>query len=95
MLRGYSSRQFLTNAKEAYWILMSNFGGFGRLLMTFGVFLIVIGFVVSLLGRYVNLGRLPGDILIKRGNFTFFFPIVTSIILSLVLTLVLNLLVRR
>jgi len=74
---------------------MTNFGGFGKILITFGVFLIVMGLVVSLLGRYVNLGRLPGDIVVKRGNFTFFFPLMTSIILSIVLSLVLNFLVRR
>lgn len=74
---------------------MTNFSGFGKLLMTFGVFLFVTGFLVFFLGRHLNLGRLPGDILVKRGNFTFFFPVVTSIILSIVLSLVLNLLARR
>jgi hypothetical protein len=90
MLRG--NRKF---SKEDLSKIMTNFGGFGKLLITFGVFLVITGLVVSLLGRYVNLGRLPGDILVKRGNFTFFFPVVTSIILSIVLSLMLNLLVRR
>ena len=74
---------------------MSGFEGFGRLLIIFGVLLLITGVVVSLSGRFLNLGRLPGDIVVKRGNFTFFFPVVTSLVISLVLTLVLNLLLRR
>lgn len=74
---------------------MANFSSFGKFLMTFGVVMFVVGLSIAFLGRYINLGRLPGDILIKKGNFTFFFPIVTSIILSIVLTVVLNLLLRR
>jgi hypothetical protein len=42
----------------------------------------------------VPFGRLPGDIVVRRGSYTFYFPIVTSIVLSLVLTLVLAL-IRR
>lgn len=74
---------------------MSGFEGFGRLLIIFGVLLLITGVVISLSGRFLNLGRLPGDIVIKRGNFTFFFPLATGLIISLVLTLVLNLLFRR
>lgn len=74
---------------------MSNFSGFGKFLMIIGVFIFVTGFVILFFGKYFNLGRLPGDIFVKRGNFTFFFPVVTCIILSIVLTLVLNLLFKR
>jgi hypothetical protein len=55
-----------------------------KLLIGAGVVLIVIG---ALVAWGVPLGRLPGDISVKRGNFTFYFPIVTSIVLSVVLTL--------
>ena len=55
-----------------------------RLLIGAGVVLIVLG---ALVAWGVPLGRLPGDISMKRGNFTFYFPIVTSIVLSVVLTL--------
>lgn len=61
----------------------------------FGVTLLVLGLIITGLGKFLNLGRLPGDVLIKKGNVTFFLPIVTSIILSLILSLLLNLLVRR
>ncbi|GAB6087988.1 DUF2905 domain-containing protein [Alkaliphilus crotonatoxidans] len=66
----------------------------GRLLMMGGIILIIVGGIVTLAGR-LGLGRLPGDILLKRGNVTFYFPIVTSILISLLLTLILNLIFRR
>jgi hypothetical protein len=60
-------------------------GGLGRLLMLTGVVLFVIGAALTFLGR-TSLGRLPGDIVVERSNFTFYFPIVTSILLSLILS---------
>jgi hypothetical protein len=68
-------------------------GGLGRMLMVAGGLLFVIGLAFTLLGR-TALGRLPGDLVIERGNFSFYFPIVTSILLSLVLSGVLWLLRR-
>jgi len=62
-----------------------------RLLIVLGVLLIVAGLAI----RFgVPLGRLPGDIVIQRGNSTFYFPIVTCIVVSIVLSL-LGLLLRR
>lgn len=55
-----------------------------KLIMTIGVVLIIVGFVM----QFVKLGRLPGDIVIRKGNMTFYFPIVTSISLSVVLSLI-------
>jgi uncharacterized protein HemY len=55
---------------------------FGRLLIVLGAALIVVGLVVSVFG-----GRLPGDIVYRRGNFSFYFPLMTCIVLSIVLTL--------
>jgi hypothetical protein len=54
-----------------------------------GKILIITGLVLAAAGVAITagLGRLPGDIVYRRGNFTLFFPIVTSIILSVVLTL--------
>ena len=60
-------------------------GGLGRVLMTVGGVLFVLGLVLSALER-TGLGRLPGDVVVQRGGFTFYFPIVTSILLSLLLT---------
>ena len=68
-------------------------GGFGRMLMVTGAVLFVLGLVLAFLGR-TGVGRLPGDIVVERGNFTFYFPIVTSILLSLVLSGILWLLRR-
>ncbi len=68
-------------------------GGLGRVLMAVGGVIFVLGLVLSLLGR-TGLGRLPGDIVVQRGGFTFYFPIVTSILLSLLLTGILWLLRR-
>ena len=63
----------------------------GKLIIGAGIVLVVLGTLILLFGR---IGGLPGDIHIRRGNFTFFFPIVTCIVLSLVLTLVLQIIVR-
>jgi hypothetical protein len=52
--------------------------------MIIGVVLIIIGFLM----QFIKLGRLPGDIVIQKGNTTFYFPIVTSILLSVVLSLI-------
>ena len=68
-------------------------GGLGRTLMVVGGMIFVVGLLVSLFGR-TGLGRLPGDIVVQRGNWTFYFPIVTSILLSLLLTAVFWLLRR-
>jgi hypothetical protein len=67
----------------------------GRLLLGLGVALVVIGGIVLLVGRSgVPLGRLPGDILYRGKNTTFYFPLATSILISLVLSLVLYLIGR-
>lgn len=62
----------------------------GRALALIGGVLLVIGLVLILAGR-VNLpiGRLPGDIVVRGKNTTFYFPLMTSIVLSVILTLVL------
>jgi hypothetical protein len=60
----------------------------GRLLVVFGIVLVVIGGVVMLLGRTgLPFGRLPGDIVYRGKNTTFYFPLATSILLSVVLSL--------
>ena len=61
----------------------------GRVLLVVGGVLVVLGLVLTFAGRVPLLGRMPGDIVYRRGNFTFYFPIVTSIVLSLLLTAVL------
>ncbi len=66
-----------------------------RFLFVAGVFLILLAGGIYLFGRLnIPLGRLPGDIRIEKENFTFYFPLATSILLSILLTLILNLLGR-
>jgi hypothetical protein len=67
----------------------------GKILIAFGLLIALAGVVLVLVGRVPWIGRLPGDIHIQRGNFTFYFPLATSLLLSVVLTLVLYLLGRR
>lgn len=67
----------------------------GRLLVVFGVALVVIGGIAMLLGRTgLPLGRLPGDILYRGKNTTFYFPLATSILISVVLSIILFLIGR-
>ena len=72
---------------------------FGRTLMLLGIVLIVVGGGLWLAGaagaRIPFLGRLPGDIHVQRDNWSFYFPLTTSILVSVVLTLILALLSRR
>ncbi|HHX10201.1 MAG TPA: DUF2905 domain-containing protein [Firmicutes bacterium] len=65
------------------------------MLIIIGAVLVVLGVLFAVDGRLFGLGRLPGDIIIRRGNFTFYFPLTTSIILSLGLTVLLWLLRKR
>jgi hypothetical protein len=59
-----------------------------RFLILLGVILVVLGLALLLLPKIPGLGRLPGDIIIKRENFTVYFPLGTCILLSLILSLI-------
>jgi hypothetical protein len=63
----------------------------GRLVLVFGVLLVIIGGALMLFGRF----HLPGDLTFKTGNVTVYVPLATSIILSVVATIVLNLIFRQ
>lgn len=74
---------------------MTEWGGFGKLLIGLGVAVALVGGLLLLADRIPGvshlfswMGKLPGDIFIKRDNFSFFFPLATSIVLSVVLSLV-------
>ena len=67
---------------------------FGRILLFVGLGIAVLGGVLLLGSKIPWLGRLPGDIVYRKGSFSFYFPIVTSILLSIVLSIVVNLLRR-
>lgn len=63
----------------------------GRLLVIGGVMVAAVGVIVLLAGKVPFLGRLPGDIVYRKGGTTFYFPLVTCLLLSLLLSLLLNL----
>lgn len=67
----------------------------GRLFVTLGLGFLTLGVVLLLLGRLNWPTRLPGDIVYRRGSFTLFFPLATSLILSVLLSLVFLALGRR
>ena len=67
----------------------------GKLLIVFGLIIAGVGVVLVLAGRLPWIGRLPGDIHVQRGNFTFYFPLATSILVSVALTLIFWLIGRR
>jgi hypothetical protein len=59
----------------------------GKIILILGIIMVVIGFFIMKGYRIPLLGKLPGDISINRENFTFYFPITTSILISLILTI--------
>lgn len=66
--------------------------GLGKSLIVFGLIIAVLGVVLTFAGKIPWVGRLPGDIYVKRDNFTFYFPLATSILISVILSLILWLL---
>lgn len=59
---------------------------FGKIFIIVGVFFVFLGLLMS--GKAGFLGRLPGDILVQKNNFTFYFPLATSILLSIIISLI-------
>jgi len=66
---------------------MIGLGPLGKMLILLGVFIVLIGVLLVIGEKIPWIGRLPGDIIIRKKNFTFYFPIVTSILISIILTL--------
>ena len=67
---------------------MSEFNILGKTLLFLGVVLIILGGIFLLVGKLPFSGRLPGDIIIHRKNFIFYFPLGLSILISIVLTII-------
>jgi hypothetical protein len=67
----------------------------GKMLILFGVVLALLGGLLLLAGKIPFLGRLPGDIIIRREHWRFYFPLTTSIVISILLTLLFSLFSRR
>ncbi len=66
-------------------------GEMAKMIILVGICLVVIGLAMLLIQKVPFLGRLPGDILIKKEKFTVYFPLATSIILSIIISLILYL----
>ncbi|AEH44873.1 hypothetical protein Thein_1001 [Thermodesulfatator indicus DSM 15286] len=74
---------------------MNPFEDLGKIIILVGLFMVFVGGIMILGSKIPFLGKLPGDILIKRDNFTFYFPLGTCILLSILLTLIFSLIFRK
>jgi len=68
--------------------------GIGKILILVGAFTAFLGLLLVSWQRLPFLGRLPGDIFVRKGDFQFFFPIATCVIISILLTVIVNLVIR-
>jgi len=67
---------------------MSEFNILGKILLFFGVVLIILGGIFLVAGKLPFLNRLPGDIIIQRKNFVFYFPLSLCIVISIIFTII-------
>ncbi len=74
---------------------MENFNGFGKIIFISGAVIALVGLLLMFFNKIPFIGKMPGDIVIKKENFTFYFPIVTSILLSIILSLIFYFLRRK
>lgn len=74
---------------------MQGLDSLARMLILFGLVLAAVGGLILFIGKIPFIGRLPGDIYIQRKNFSFYFPLTTSIVLSILLTMLFSLFRRR
>ncbi|MGR3303127.1 MAG: DUF2905 domain-containing protein [Candidatus Scalindua sp.] len=70
-------------------------GDIGKIIIFFGLLLVVVGFVFMLGSKLPFIGKLPGDIAIERQNYSFYFPVTTCIIISIILSFILWLFSKR
>jgi hypothetical protein len=76
-------------------VMPSGLESLGKLLLVFGIVIVAVGALLLFGGKIPFLGRLPGDIAIRREHWSFYFPLATSIVISLLLTLLFSLFSRR
>ncbi|MDH5543835.1 MAG: DUF2905 domain-containing protein [Nitrospinota bacterium] len=74
---------------------MSEFAGLGKVLLFAGIAIALFGALLLLSDRVPFLGKLPGDINIKRENFSFYLPLGTSILISVILTILFSFIGRK
>lgn len=65
--------------------------GFAKTIIVLGIVLVLAGLILLLVQKLPFIGKLPGDIVIKRENFTFYFPLTTSVLISIIVSLILYL----
>ena len=63
-------------------------GDLGKSIIAIGIILIVVGVIMTVAGKIPGVGKLPGDIFVKKGNFSFYFPLTTCILLSVILSVI-------
>ena len=73
---------------------MPGFEGIGKIITILGIILVVLGLIFVLGDHIPFLGKLPGDILIKKGGISFYFPVITFLLVSVVLTIIINVILR-
>ena len=69
-------------------------GSIAKLIIITGIVLVAIGLIIFFAGKLPYIGKLPGDIAVKKPGFTFYFPVVTFLVLSLILTIIFNVVLR-
>lgn len=74
---------------------MGEFSALGKILIFFGIIMIVVGGLFMFGSKIPFIGRVPGDIAIQKKNFSFYFPITSSIIISIILSFLMWLLSKR
>ncbi len=67
----------------------------GKILIIFGLILTLTGLLLLFFGKIPLIGKLPGDIIVERRNFVFYFPLATSILISVIISLIIYLLSKR
>lgn len=74
---------------------MNDPSGFGKILLVVGIVIALAGLAFMLGGKIPWLGRLPGDLTLKGKNYTFYFPLATSIVVSIILSIIFYLINRK
>ena len=67
----------------------------GKSIIVIGIILVIAGIMLTLVGKIPGIGKLPGDILVKKENFSFYFPLTTCILLSLIISAIMYLIGKK
>ena len=70
-------------------------GDLGKSIIVFGIVLVIVGIFMTVAGKVPGIGKLPGDILIKKENFSFYFPLTSCILLSIIISVIMYFLGKK